>query len=153
MNILLSGLLLACAATTVLAQSAPVRVDVASLGPKVGEHIADFRLADQDGKTWTRDSVMGPKGLMLVFSRSADWCPFCKTQFVELQARLPELRRKGLGLARRPRLAGDSRLRQTPGCQFDAVGPGLGNDRVRTPQRQVDPAHESHSVSGDLYRR
>ena len=99
MNILLPGLLLACAATTVLAQSAPVRVDVASLGPKVGERIADFRLADQDGKPWTRESVMGPKGLMLVFSRSADWCPFCKTQLVELQARLPELRRKGLGLA------------------------------------------------------
>lgn len=100
MSILLSGLLLlACAASAVFAQPAPVRVDVASLGPKVGERISDFRLTDQDGKTWTRDSVMGPKGLMLVFSRSADWCPFCKTQLVELQARLPELRRKGLGLA------------------------------------------------------
>jgi peroxiredoxin len=36
---------------------------------------------------------------MLVFSRSADWCPFCKTQLVELQARLPEIKKKGLGLA------------------------------------------------------
>jgi hypothetical protein len=27
---------------------------------------------------------MGPKGLMLVFYRSADWCPYCKTQLAEL---------------------------------------------------------------------
>jgi peroxiredoxin len=35
---------------------------------------------------------MGPKGLMLVFSRSADWCPYCKTQ-------LAELKRQGIGVA------------------------------------------------------
>jgi hypothetical protein len=46
---------------------------VSKLGPQVGERIADFRLADQSGKVWTRDSLMGPKGLMLVLSRSADW--------------------------------------------------------------------------------
>jgi peroxiredoxin len=28
-----------------------------------------------------------------------DWCPYCKTQVIELQSRLPELREKGLGLA------------------------------------------------------
>jgi hypothetical protein len=39
----------------------------------VGGRIADFRLQDQNGKVWTRDSLMGPNGLMLVFSRSADW--------------------------------------------------------------------------------
>ena len=36
---------------------------------------------------------------MLVFSRSMDWCPFCKTQAVELQGRLAELRSQGLGVA------------------------------------------------------
>lgn len=54
-------------------QYAPLKVDVSKLGPQVGQRIADFRLSDQNGKVWTRDALMGPKGLMLVLSRSADW--------------------------------------------------------------------------------
>jgi cytochrome oxidase Cu insertion factor (SCO1/SenC/PrrC family) len=74
MNILLSSLLLILfAATTVVGQPAPPKIDVTKLGPQVGDRIADFRLQDQNGKVWTRDSLMGPNGLMLVFSRSADW--------------------------------------------------------------------------------
>ena len=65
------GLVLVSAAVA-LGQSPP-RIGVSKLGPQVGERIADFRLQDQNGKEWTRDSLMGPNGLMLVFSRSADW--------------------------------------------------------------------------------
>jgi peroxiredoxin len=36
---------------------------------------------------------------MLVFSRSVDWCPYCKTQVIELQSRLGELKAQRLGLA------------------------------------------------------
>jgi peroxiredoxin len=42
---------------------------------------------------------MGPKGLMLVFVRSADWCPYCKTQLAELQGRSADLKKEGVGLA------------------------------------------------------
>jgi peroxiredoxin len=80
-------------------QAPPSTIDVTALGPQVGERIADFRLADQTGASRTRDSLMGPNGLMLVFSRSADWCPYCKTQIVELQSRVSVLREQGLGLA------------------------------------------------------
>ena len=38
-----------------------------------GERVPDFSLRDQNGQTRTLASVMGPKGLMLVFYRSADW--------------------------------------------------------------------------------
>jgi peroxiredoxin len=79
-------------------QPAP-RVDVMRLGPQAGQTVPDFRLQDQQGKFWTRDSVMGPNGAMLVFSRSVDWCPYCKTQMIELQSRVAELKAKGLGLA------------------------------------------------------
>ncbi len=47
--------------------------DVQSLGPQVGARVPDFTLADQRGKSRTLNSLMGPKGLMLVFIRSADW--------------------------------------------------------------------------------
>ena len=54
-------------------QAAPTPVDVSALGPQVGQQVPDFRLTDQAGRTWTRESIMGPRGAMLVFFRSADW--------------------------------------------------------------------------------
>jgi len=73
--------------------------DVQALGPRVGERVPDFSLTDQQGRTRTLASLSGPKGLMLVFYRSADWCPYCKTQLAELQQRSAELRQEGLGVA------------------------------------------------------
>jgi hypothetical protein len=56
------------------AQTAPhAKIDVSKLGPQVGERVPDFSLPDQNGKVWTLQSIMGPKGAMLVFIRSADW--------------------------------------------------------------------------------
>ena len=49
------------------------KIDVSKLGPQVGERVPGFNLPDQNGKTWTLQSIMGPKGAMLVFVRSADW--------------------------------------------------------------------------------
>src|SRR5436190_18628804 len=65
--------------------------DVQTLGPQVGTRVPDFTLTDQNSKTRTLQSLMGPKGLMLLFYRSADWCPYCKTQLAELQTRVDEL--------------------------------------------------------------
>jgi peroxiredoxin len=93
------GLGLVAPAAPDAGQNAPVKIDVSALGPKVGDPVPDFRLPDQLGTTRTLDSLMGPKGLMLVFSRSADWCPYCKTQMIELQSRAATLRAEGLGLA------------------------------------------------------
>lgn len=86
---------------TMGAQSSPrgVRIDVSKLGPQVGDRVPDFSLPDQDGAARTLRSVMGPRGAVLVFVRSTDWCPYCKTQLVELQGRLGELRAQGLGVA------------------------------------------------------
>ena len=44
-----------------------------SLCPHVVTRLPDFTLADQRGMSRTLTSLMGPKGLMLVFIRSADW--------------------------------------------------------------------------------
>jgi len=55
--------------------AAPMRskIDVSKLGPQVGERVPSFSLRAQDGTTQTLQSIMGPKGAMLVFIRSADW--------------------------------------------------------------------------------
>ena len=46
---------------------------IATLGPQVGDAVPDFSLTDQAGGDRDLASLMGPNGLMLVFSRSADW--------------------------------------------------------------------------------
>ena len=54
-------------------QQQPIVPDVQTLGPHVGDRVPDFALVDQNGRSRTLMSLMGPKGLMLVFFRSADW--------------------------------------------------------------------------------
>jgi hypothetical protein len=68
-SVLLAGLF---ARMPVVAQP-PSKIDVSKLGSQVGERVPDFSLKDQNGKPWTLQSVMGSKGAMLVFYRSADW--------------------------------------------------------------------------------
>ena len=51
----------------------PALPDVQKLGPQVGSRVPDFTLLDQQGQSRTLASLSGPKGLMLVFYRSADW--------------------------------------------------------------------------------
>ena len=42
-------------------------------GPEIGAKVPDFTLPDQHGKSRTLKDLSGPNGLLLVFSRSADW--------------------------------------------------------------------------------
>ena len=48
-------------------------IDLSARGPQVGETIPNFSLTDQNGDTWTQDSILGENGTMLVFVRSANW--------------------------------------------------------------------------------
>ena len=63
----------ACLAVVTLGAQPRAPIDVAKLGPQVGERLPDFTLNDQTGRARTLPSVMGPRGAMLVFIRSADW--------------------------------------------------------------------------------
>jgi hypothetical protein len=42
-------------------------------GPAEGQQVPTFSAKDQEGRSQTLASIMGPKGAMLVFFRSADW--------------------------------------------------------------------------------
>lgn len=42
-------------------------------GPEIGEKVPDLSLTDQHGRRRELNDLMGPNGLLLVFSRSADW--------------------------------------------------------------------------------
>jgi hypothetical protein len=56
-----------------VAGQAPPAVDTSKIGPQVGAVVPAFSGTDQFGKPHSLASVMGPKGAMLVFFRSADW--------------------------------------------------------------------------------
>ena len=61
------------AAFPVHAQESRAPINVLALGPQVGEQVPDFSLLDQHGAVQTLDSIMGQRGAMLLFHRSADW--------------------------------------------------------------------------------
>jgi hypothetical protein len=48
-------------------------VDVERVGPKVGEALPEFSLRDQNGHVESLKSLLGPRGAVIVFFRSADW--------------------------------------------------------------------------------
>lgn len=86
-------------AVSVLAIGRAQSIDVSRIGPQPGSQVADFQLPDQHGRSQSLASLAGAKGTMLVFFRSADWCPYCKTQLLELQRNLATVTKEGYGLA------------------------------------------------------
>jgi len=64
MRILLLNLVV-LSSTVVLSQQMP--------GIEAGKQAPGIQARDQDGKKQTLSSLMGPKGLVVLFFRSADW--------------------------------------------------------------------------------
>jgi peroxiredoxin len=69
------------------------------VGPPVGAHIPAFFARDAGGKARTLGSVTGPKGVVLVFFRSSQWCPFCQVQLISLRDLTEPLASRGYRLA------------------------------------------------------
>lgn len=83
-----------------LAMSAAVASGAKPIGPAVGEHFpVPLAEKDQHGKPQTLHSLMGKKGLALVFQRSADWCPFCQAQLENMNKHLSQFEALGLNVA------------------------------------------------------
>jgi len=66
---------------------------------KIGNKLPTLSGTDQFGKPRTFDNLKGPNGLVILFFRSADWCPYCKGQLLSLQRAAARFKAKGLGLA------------------------------------------------------
>ena len=92
-------------------QRGPGRVEVATdarddlarttviCGLRAGQKAPEFSARDQLGKTQTLDTLRGSKGTVLLFYRSADWCPYCKGQLIQLQAAKERFEKQGIKLA------------------------------------------------------
>ncbi len=65
-------------------------------GPNVGAVFPDVLNApDQTGTPKSFKDLVGAQGVVVAFVRSADWCPFCMRQLVDLQRRTPEFEQLG----------------------------------------------------------
>lgn len=81
-----AGLALVLAPLAVMAGSLnAVAESPAEFGVRVGQTVPSIAGTTQSGAPATLDTLKGRKGLVLVFVRSADWCPFCKQQLEDLE--------------------------------------------------------------------
>ncbi len=91
--------LTAIASTVFIAISAFAWAEI-DIGPAVGSKIpAGFTALDQTGAQKRFDDITGEKGVVLSFVRSADWCPYCQQQMINLQTITDDLAERGYTLA------------------------------------------------------
>lgn len=70
------------------------------VGPKPGTALpTPFAVTDEQGAPQDFESLRGEKGLVLVFHRSAKWCPFCQAQLIDLKSIVEPLKARGYALA------------------------------------------------------
>jgi len=68
-------------------------------GPEVGDTFPhSLEALDQNGAMQSLQSLYGENGVAILFVRSADWCPYCKRQLVDVNTRLPEFEALGLNV-------------------------------------------------------
>lgn len=70
------------------------------VGPQPGAHLpVALSAPDSSGAVKSFDDLKGENGLVLMFVRSADWCPFCQGQLVEMERQRPQFELRGYKLA------------------------------------------------------
>jgi peroxiredoxin len=85
-------------AIALLAIAPLVRAD--DLGPPVGAPAPSIgTLLDQTGKPRGMADLMGPNGLVLMFFRSAAWCPYCQAQLIDMNGGAAEIEKRGYKIA------------------------------------------------------
>jgi peroxiredoxin len=69
------------------------------VGPKLGKAAPPITVINALQQPVNIEQLSGDKGLIILFFRSADWCPFCKRHLIELNNHAEKFRKLGYGLA------------------------------------------------------
>ena len=70
------------------------------LGPPVGSVAPTIGTPpDQTGTPRALPDLMGSKGLVLMFFRSAAWCPYCQAQLMDMNSGVAEIEKRGYKIA------------------------------------------------------
>lgn len=72
---------------------------ILDVGPKMQEKSPELTVLDFNKKPVKLTDLSKEKGVILLFFRSADWCPFCKRHLIELNVQAEKFTKLGYGLA------------------------------------------------------
>jgi peroxiredoxin len=76
-----------------------VRAQSIDIGPAVGAAIpSPFNVHDSQGALQTFADISGPSGVVMVFVRSASWCPYCIQQLRDIESVNAALKGRGYRL-------------------------------------------------------
>jgi peroxiredoxin len=79
--------------------AAPAGAESIDIGPAVGTAIpSPFHVHDSAGALQTFADLAGPSGAVLVFVRSASWCPYCIQQLRDIESVNAALKDRGYRL-------------------------------------------------------
>jgi len=76
----------------------PADIDNFDPGPAVGSHFPGVHASYQGQVVRQLTDFAGPRGTVLVASRSLSWCPFCMKQMIQLQEHKAEFDAAGIAL-------------------------------------------------------
>lgn len=93
MRRMITMMLLLAVAMPAAAQSDAKRLEVGDSIPKT------FEALDSLGREMNFESVKGENGLVLIFTRSADWCQYCKAQLRDWNSHVALVNEAGYKLA------------------------------------------------------
>ena len=85
-------------ALTILALLWPASVFAFDVGPPVGSQIPTLHATDAAGKPVDLSSISGKRGVVLMFFRSAKWCPYCQKELIEFRDAQVPLEARGFKL-------------------------------------------------------
>jgi peroxiredoxin len=83
----------------VMANSAFSSQKTLNVGPEIGSQAPKITVLNDQLKSSTIKNLSENKGLIILFFRSADWCPFCKKHLIELNGQAEKFTSLGYGLA------------------------------------------------------
>jgi peroxiredoxin len=90
------AILLSLSLFAVPAFAKSVSIDV---GPAVGDKAPSITVIDKNNTPVSIDDLTAKKGLIILFFRSADWCPFCKKHLIELKEYTDKFKALGYAVA------------------------------------------------------
>ena len=70
-----------------------------NVGPKIGSPAPALHIVDTNNHAISLEQIIKKEGAIIVFFRSADWCPFCKKHLIELNEYDENFKALGYGVA------------------------------------------------------
>ncbi|PKG85067.1 AhpC/TSA family protein [Colwellia sp. 75C3] len=118
------------------------------VGPALGEQAPEISVINTLKQPVKIKQLSGDKGLIILFFRSADWCPFCKKHLIELNNHAEQFTTLGYGLAA---ISYDNTdILKTFTQQKSISYPLLSDQKVQT-MLAYDIVNEEYAADSDHY--